>query len=224
MPSSRGGGPGSHGGMRRKSEGAPGGCKGEGQSGPLTHPSPPILESSQGPFVPNTPSEPSQSSLLSDLQLPHCRGQAHPTAQETPYQPVGAEQWVPGRTGQAGHRLGMKAGLGLRGLPSWSFSHTQCLSSVSQRLAFSLSTSLALCLSQYFLLPVSPRLCPRFSVLQHLEHVATKRRKVGFPPAWRLPSSLWDRITNNFWGPERVGGRVRDWTACGGAWRWAGMG
>lgn len=82
-----------------------------------------------------------------------------------------------------GHLLGMKAGLGLQGLPSWSFSHTRCLS-ISVLLY--LSPRLCLCVSLYFFLPVSPRLYPPFSVLQHLEHVVTKRRKFGFPPAWRL--------------------------------------
>lgn len=70
-----------------------------------------------------------------------------------------------------GHLPGMKAGLGLQGQPSLSCltPHLLCvLLRLSPRLC--VSPRLSLCVSLHFSLPVSPRLCPHFSVFQYLEH------------------------------------------------------
>lgn len=192
VPRSRGGGPGSHGGLRRKSEGAPGGCKGRDNQGlSLTHsppPHPPVLESSQGPSVPNTPSELGRCFLRSDLQPPYGRGPGPPTTKENPSQPVGARAvgtWE--EDGPGGTPAGHEGGAGAPGAAELVLSSHPV--SLDQRLALSLSPRLCLCVSLYFFLPVSPRLYPHFSVLQRLEHAVTKCRRFGFPPAWRLTPS-----------------------------------
>lgn len=115
-----------------------------------------------------------------------------------------------------GHLLGMKAGLGLRGLRSSSLSHTLCVSCLASCFIFLSSWSLcisphvSLHVSLHFSLPVSPRLCSHFSVLQHLEHMVTDCRKFGFPPAWRLiPCTTGSEIFSG--DPRNPGGRKQDW-------------
>lgn len=159
---------------------------------------PPILESSQVPIVPNTPSELSQSFLLSDLQPPYCRGPGPPTTKENPSQSAGARAVGTWEDGPGGTPVGHEGGAGAPGAAELVLFSPRCLS-ISVLLY--LSPRLCLCVSLYFFLPVSPRLYPHSSVLQRLEHVVTKCRKFGLhlpggsppirrPRAWRQGAGL----------------------------------
>lgn len=121
-----------------------------------------------------------------------------------------------------GHRPGMKAGLGLQGLPSLSLSHPVCL-----LLSALLYLSLLSCS-----LRVSPNLCLSVSLSTSLSlslHVSVLTslscntwntrslncRKSGFPPTWRLiPWTTGSKIFSR--DPRETGGREQDWNSLWG--------
>lgn len=121
-----------------------------------------------------------------------------PTTKENPSQPAGARAVGTWEDGPGGTPVGHEGGAGAPGAAELVLFSPRCLS-ISVLLY--LSPRLCLCVSLYFIFPVSPRLYPHSSVLQRLEHVVTKCRKFGLhlpggsppirrPRAWRQGAGL----------------------------------